>query len=164
MTCWEMPMKLGACVLLSSLITIALAGAALPSHAIQDGRSLQGRSFVSGGVSDEELASLHAQRQRYSLWVITAAAKSGAYLADVQVKVIDANQRTVLETKLDGPWLLTDLELGRYTVEASFNGETQRGITTIHPGDHHQVFFYFGVPANLSPDRDISKPFGDKKP
>ena len=70
------------------------------------------------------------------MWVITAAKKSGAYLADVQVKVTDSQQRVVFEAPLDGPWLMIDLPLGRYVVEARLNGETQQRVTTIHPGDH----------------------------
>jgi hypothetical protein len=117
------------------------------------GSSAQGRALVSGGVSFEELQALHARRDEYNLWLVTAAKRSGAYLADVRVKISDTERRTVFEGLLDGPWLFIDLAVGRYTVEAGFNGETQRKMTTIHPGDHHQVFFYFDVPDEVSPER-----------
>jgi hypothetical protein len=106
---------------------------------------------VSGGVSSEEQAVLYAQRQHFSLWVITAAKKSGAYLADVRVKVTDTQRRVVLDAPLDGPWLFVDLPVGRYVIAAQLNGQTQQHVTTIHPGDHHQAFFYFDVDADVLP-------------
>ena len=109
----------------------------------------------------EELQALHARRDDYSLWLVTAAKRSGAHLADVRVKISDREGRTVFEGLLDGPWLFIDLEVGRYTIEASFDDETQKKTTTIHPGDHHQVFFYFDVPDEVSPERQT--PF-DRNP
>ena len=88
-------------------------------------------SIVSGGVSDGELQSLYAKREQFSLWVITAAKKSGAYLADVRLKVSDSKQRVVFDRKLDGPWLLIDLPLGRYQMEAIYEGEASE------ENDHH---------------------------
>lgn len=117
------------------------------------GSSAQGRPFVSGGVSFEELQALHTRRDDYSFWVVTAAKRSGAHLADVQLKIVDSDKRTVFEGLLDGPWLFIDLSLGRYSVEATFDGQTQRKVATIHPGDHHQAFFYFDVPDEVSPER-----------
>jgi hypothetical protein len=119
---------------------------------IQAGKTAQGWVYASGGVSHEELAALHAKRDSYSLWVITAAMKSGAYQADVRVTIRDAKQRLVFDRRLDGPWLFIDLPLGRYEVEAELNGEAHKRKTTIHSGDHHQVFFYFDVPDIVSPE------------
>jgi hypothetical protein len=134
-------------------ISCALACAAAATQAaIVDGNTPQGRAFTQGGASIEELNALHNRRDAFSLWVITAAKRSGAYLADVQLRITDAERRTVFDGRLEGPWLFVDLALGRYTIEARFNGEVQQRVTTIHPGDHHQAFFYFDVPDEVSPD------------
>ncbi|HEU0200109.1 MAG TPA: hypothetical protein VFR86_06700 [Burkholderiaceae bacterium] len=58
----------------------------------------------------------------------------------------------MLETIMIGPWLMVDLPLGIYSVEAAFEGQMQRGTTQIHPGDHHQMIMYFDTPADVSPD------------
>jgi hypothetical protein len=143
--------------------TLALALAS-PAWALKSGKTPMGMPYVSGGIGQSELSSLHAKRGDYSLWVITAAMKSGAYLADVEVSVRDAKQRVVFKERLDGPWLFIDLPLGRYEVEASFNGETEKRSTTIHRGDHHQVFFYFKTGDETPPDVPErpapSNPFG----
>jgi hypothetical protein len=134
-----------ACLLALEMCCHAGVGAA------EEGMTNQGRRYVSGGVSEEERVLLHAQRERYSLWIVTAARGSGAYLSDERVKVADSDQRVVFDASLDGPWLLIDLPPGRYAVEAHFGSETQRQATTVHPGDHHQTFLRFDVDADVLP-------------
>ena len=92
------------------------------------------------------------QRDRFTLWVITATTKTGAYLADVRVKVMDAQRQPVFEKELDGPWLMIELPPGLYVVRARFNGQTLQRSTFIHPGDHHQAFFHFEADAEVSPE------------
>lgn len=144
------------------VLGFCLAGSA---HATRAGATPQGNRYASGGISAEEQAALHSQRDHYALWVVTAAKKSGAYLSDVRVKVLDAKDQVVFDAPLDGPWLMIDLPLGRYVVEARFNGETQQHTTTIHPQDHHQVFFYFEAEADVVSEPEqapASSPFGGK--
>ncbi|MDH4059369.1 MAG: hypothetical protein OEU94_01010 [Aquincola sp.] len=124
-------------------VVVSLALGAVAAPALQMGKTPQGANFVSGGVSHEELRVLHARRDAYSLWVITAASRSGSYLADVLLTIRDSERRVVFSRRLDGPWLMIDLPLGRYQVEAVIEGQAQERTTSIHPGDHHQVFFYF---------------------
>jgi hypothetical protein len=111
--------------------------------ALQSGKTPDGAAYVSGGVSHEELRSLHERRADYNLWVVTAASRSGAHLADVLLTIRDSRQRTVFNGRLEGPWLFIDLPLGSYEVEAALDGKAQRRTTTIHRGDLHQAFFYF---------------------
>jgi hypothetical protein len=125
------------------------------ASAIQAGKTSQGMSYISGGVSHSELAALHEGRDRYSLWVVTAASKSGAHLADVSVTIRDDRKRVVFEGRLDGPWLFIDLPLGRYQLEATLDGTTQKRATAIHRGDHHQAFFYFDTGDEVNPESHL---------
>ena len=122
---------------------IVVAGLLSVAQAVQQATTPQGRAYMSGGASDDERQEMQVHHDRYSLWVMTAARKSGAYLANVRVCITDANKVVVFDGELDGPWLFIDLPLGRYTVEATHGKETQRRVTTIHTGDHHQAIFYF---------------------
>ena len=84
--------------------------------------------------------------------------------ADVKVTVRDAQKRVVFDDTLDGPWLFLQLPQGRYDVQARWADETLQQITTVHPGDHHQAFFYFNVPDRVSPESRrpfLSNPYGD---
>ena len=136
-------------------VTCAATVAVLMSQsvlAMTSGRTSLGGSYVSGGVGQGEINRLEAQRDKHSLWVITAAKVSGAYLADVQIKVRDSKGRLMLDHKLDGPWLLVDLPQGRFVVDASFSGQTLRKTTRISPGVRHQIVFYFDVAVETLPD------------
>lgn len=124
-------------------LVASLLACAAATWAAQTGKTTQGASYASGGVSLDERAALQAQGGGYSLWVVTAAMKSGAYLSGVRVMIRDAKKIVVFEGELDGPWLFIDLPLGRYEVEAAFKGQAKKRITTIHRGDHHQALLYF---------------------
>jgi hypothetical protein len=124
-------------------LAASLLACAAPGGALQIGKTAQGWSFSSGGVSLEERNTLFDEGKSRSLWVVTAASKSGSFMSNVRLVIRDTQQRVVFDTRLDGPWLFIDLPLGRYEVEAAFNGVTQKKVTTIHPGDHHQALFYF---------------------
>jgi hypothetical protein len=127
--------------------------AADAASALQRGRTDEGIAWVTGGVGLDEAEQLRAERPAFSLWLVTAALKSGAYLSDVRVRIFEAGtRRVVLEQVLDGPWLFADLPVGRYEIEAIHQPagrariEIQRGSTQIHAGDKHQLVLYFAEP------------------
>jgi len=139
----------------ASALRVALLGLWLIANlaqGIERGTSVSGVAYASGGASHEELELLRAERLRYSLWLTTAARRSGAYLAGARVRITEADGgKRVLEHVMDGPWLFADLPLGRYEVEAILLDERtgrleiQRGTTAIHAGDHHQMLLYFST-------------------
>jgi hypothetical protein len=124
---------------------------ALDAGALTRGESAAGRPFVEGGVGASETESMESERVNYSLWVMTAARTSGAHLADAQITIVNDKGERVFERRLDGPWLMIDLPLGRYEVHARMGEQAQSRITTIHPGDHHQIVFYFDVEGGVLP-------------
>jgi hypothetical protein len=132
-------------------LALALAAAPIGASAATRGTSESGAPFLEGGIGQPEIEAMQSETGKYSLWVITAARHSGAYLADVQLTITDAKGDKVLARRLEGPWMLVDLPLGRYEVRADFKGQLQSRTTTIHPGDHHQIVFYFAVEGEVLP-------------
>lgn len=128
------------------LLALSLAGSV---QAYQQGTTAEGHHYLSGGVSEEEREELQSKRDRFSLWVITAGRKTGEYLSSVRLTITDARRQVVFDAPLDGPWLFIDLPLGRYVIDARYDGQTQQRPTTIHANDHHQAIFYF--------DADVSR-------
>lgn len=143
----------GVAVIAFAILGVCAATGPEVAEAASNGgdAAVAGTRAVSGGVSLEERSALEARREAYNLWVITAARKSGAYMAQVRVKVSDAQQRVVFDGELEGPWLFIDLPLGRYLIEARMGDQVQHRSSTIHPGDHHQAVFYFDVDADVAP-------------
>jgi hypothetical protein len=130
---------------------MALAVVAMPAGAIVRGTTDSGRDFVSGGVGSEEMEAINRERTRYGLAVLTAAKGSGAFLSDIHVRITDAHESQVLDTVMDGPWLLVDLPAGRYTITATLNGQVQKTSLSLGNNGHHQATFYFDTHDEIEP-------------
>jgi hypothetical protein len=138
-----------AVVALAAALTSMLGSP--PALALSEGVTAQGLAFISGGVGQDERETMSVRRNQFSLHVTAAARRSGAYLGDVRVRIVDAAGKIVLETTMDGPWLLVGLALGEYRVEASHGEQALTKTTKIHASDLHEVFFYFDVPVDVLP-------------
>ncbi|MBK9237361.1 MAG: hypothetical protein IPO19_15790 [Rhodoferax sp.] len=121
----------------------------------------RGIAYVSGGVAEVEEDELIAQRKDYSFWLTTASKGSGAFLADVRVRIVDAHTRQmVLEHTLDGPWLFAKLPPGQYQVQATYREfadspeQTLRRTTTIKPGSRRQMLLYFDTSDRVKHEDD----------
>jgi hypothetical protein len=124
-------------------LLVVLALSLPPAGAMVRGTTVLGGAFVSGGAGSEEMGALTGEKAQYALAILTAAKGSGAFLADVQIRITDANARPVLDTVMDGPWLLVALPAGRYLVEAVLNAKVQKAIVSVSAGEHLQTVFYF---------------------
>lgn len=144
------------------LASLCFAATPMVAQALQVGTTPSGLHYASGGIGQAERQALQAQRQDYSFWLTTAARRSGAYLANVEVRIVDADSgRLVLQHTMDGPWLFVALTPGRYEVRALYQGkdqaQTQRGATQIHAGDHHEMMLYFSDDAEVGEPSAASK-------
>lgn len=135
----------------ATLVLLAALWAQTPALAASEGRTAQGEAYASGGIAAGEREAMDKRRANFNFWLVTAAKKTGSYLADAKVRITDAAGKTVLDTRLDGPWLLANLKLGKYKVEATVGKQTQSKATTIHQGDHHEMMFYFDVEVETLP-------------
>lgn len=142
--------------------------------ALQSGTSPTGVAYVSGGVGHDEQQSLQARRADYSFWLTTAVRGTGAHLSGVLVRIREAGSGLlVLDHRMDGPWLFAKLPVGRYEIEATLQNlqlgriEVERGTTTIHPGDRHQLLLYFDTGEAIGerePGTAPPNPYGGEKP
>ena len=139
-------------------VLLAAVGVSNVAGAVQPSTTVLGRAFMGGGVTDDERAEMKTQRDRYSLWVLTAARKSGAYLSNVQIHITDVHKAVVFDAPIDGPWLFVDLPPGPFTVQATYHGETQSRMTHIRAGDHRQAIFYFETGDTTSVSSEAKQP------
>ncbi len=86
----------------------------------RSGPTEPGPAYLSGGITDGDRRTMHAERGAYSLWVATVAKKSGAYLADARLRIVDLKTgHAVVERTMEGPWFMVSLLPGRYEVQAT---------------------------------------------
>lgn len=84
-----------------------------------------------GGVGERSQAAMRALAPRYDL-ALTFATRSGHYLADVEVEVVDRRGGPVLRLTCDGPMLLLQMPgPGRYTVIARSGGHEVRQLVRV---------------------------------
>jgi hypothetical protein len=148
----------------------AASGQAATSAAIVQGTTDNGVEFLSGGITVEDRVTMHAQRQRYSLWIATVAKPSGAYLSDARLKILRLPARTVVvERTMDGPWFMAALAAGRYEVVVSYKADGAEATQTlmqrvgVTARAQRQAVFRFDSTAEVSPDMQSpfkGNPFG----
>jgi hypothetical protein len=114
-------------------------------------------SWVSGGVSADERDEMILALPDHNLKVLTAAEKSGAFLAGAQVVVRDAGGRTVFETTLEGPWLLARLPPGNYQLIATLGGKSQTRAFTAPAGGRREIFLYWAAPEVETLPRGVTR-------
>ncbi|MCA8024824.1 carboxypeptidase regulatory-like domain-containing protein [Burkholderia cepacia] len=102
-------------------------------------------TYLSGGIGSDQSAAIKQQMGKYPLVLEFAGHTSSGndYLADVPVKIVDARGKTVLSTRTTGPFLLVSMPDGRYTVSATYNGQTMRRSVDVRESSHaHSVFVW----------------------
>lgn len=70
---------------------LLLAAAILIGHAAAaaEGQTVQGRAYLSGGISVDERDEMQKRRSDFALRLATAARGSGTYLSGAEVKITD---------------------------------------------------------------------------
>lgn len=90
--------------------------------------------FLSGGIGAGQSGAMKAAAPQYRLmltFIERGPGGQGQFLADVPVKILDADGRVVLDTVSQGPYLLANLPAGSYTVKASANGSDKTASVNV---------------------------------
>ncbi len=98
--------------------------------------------YVTGGVSIEEEQALAELAKDFTLKVVLAL-KCGDYLNNVDVLILDEDEKIVLETVTNGPILYANLKPGKYLVQASALGEHFEKKVRVRAGRQSEVIFYW---------------------
>jgi hypothetical protein len=125
------------------VLLVSVAMAALAQSAIDRGQTSRGEPWLMGGVGQDAVAALRLARGGYSLSVQTAARRTGAFLADVHLRIEDAQGQSVFDQDLSGPWLLVKLQPGPYTLQASRHGQLQAVHVDVPAQGLREQMFYF---------------------
>lgn len=132
-----------------ALGTLMLAASA---QAMDKGVTDKGIAYISGGAGETEQQALSEAKGAYTFWLTTAAKGTGAFMASVQVRIMDGRGQTLLDRATDGPWLLVALPPGSYNVEATSqaNGgspaQTKKAAFTTAAGTQKRLTLAFDQP------------------
>lgn len=100
-----------------------------------------GVPYITGGIGSDEARLFKEQRKKYplSLNFGQQIGERTAFAADVQVVIRDEQDATILNINSDGPYCLVDIEPGRYTLHATYLGDTQSREFEIKTGSPQKI-------------------------
>lgn len=99
-------------------------GGAIPALPLQT-YVTGGIQYVSGGIGDEEQEQLKSVAAEYNVQALFSM-RTGAYVSNVAVRVLDGAGRELLSVDSAGPFLYMKLPPGRYTLEATRYNEIRK--------------------------------------
>lgn len=117
----------------------AMAQVALTPH------NANGITYVSGGIGEQELVAIAAMKRDYNLRLLFAVTKSGEFLADVRVKLVDKAGKTLLDAMSDGPYFFAKVKPGNYKVVAESGGKSITKSVDISPNAATSLSFYWAA-------------------
>lgn len=91
-----------------------------------------GLTVLNGGVDLDDAAVLKRMSPQYSLRIIMSG-RGGTYFVADSMSIVRQGQ-VVAEIPEAGPWVLTNLPPGRYTLQGRFNGVPLSREVTIGAG------------------------------
>jgi len=134
----EMPMQrsthvaaaVAALALSSALISVSAQTGAVELPAPQHFGTV---TVLNGGADLDQAERLRQMAQQYPLRVVFSV-RSGDYAVADEFVILRDGQ-PVAEVPSAGPWLLVDLPPGRYTLQATFEGQlSERAFTVSRQG------------------------------
>jgi len=109
-------------------------------------------AYMSGGIGLDESGAIQRASGQWPL-TLEFSARDGShadFLADVKVRVLDANGHAVLDATSEGPFLLAKLPPGPYVVDGTFAGKTIKERVLIRPHQPAKAVFVWQASASDS--------------
>lgn len=118
---------------------------ALPAFAsiLPEPQTLNGITYLSGGIGQDEAAAMKAEAKRYPLSIILSEGKHDAYVANAKVTIADAGGKMLLDAVSVGPIMLVKLPAGHYRISAMVAGKTLQREAQVKAKGDEQVLFHW---------------------
>ena len=88
-------------------------------------------AFLNGGERKEDAARMHALSKEYSLQIEFTGERDKGFIAGIDVRIDDAQGKTVFHLADAGPIMLVHLAPGGYRVTARVDGRCETQTATI---------------------------------
>jgi hypothetical protein len=122
-----------------ALVVALFTSSACRADEIAIQQDANGVSYVTGGIGSEEVEALESFKKQFNLYFLFSEGKIGRLVDDVNISILDAKKQTVFSLEHAAPRLLLSLPTGRYTVIASYQGNSQRYTLNANAKKHQRV-------------------------
>lgn len=103
-------------------------------------QTYNGIPYMSGGFGLEERAELRAMSKSDNL-ELSFALKNKDYLSGADVLVKNDQGKDILKAVSDGPLFFTKLPAGKYTIEATAEGQTKEQVAQVPAKGQTRIYF-----------------------
>lgn len=118
MNCYIKSILSAFCIVISSVVLAQ----------IPDTQYSRGISYVSGGVGEEESQAILAEAKQWPLLLELSQLENGrgVWIFGAKIKILNSQNQVIFDAQADGPYILINLAVGQYQIEASYLGVTQK--------------------------------------
>jgi hypothetical protein len=135
---------------------VALLYAAAPLvHAQQEQDAVETMrpiQFMSGGIGKSDQAYTRNAGKAFKLRIEFSERKQNEFVADVDLRITDMQDRAVFVLHDAGPIVNVDLPDGRYRVAATFLGRTEARLVTLRGKAGEDLYLHWNGAAKGDPD------------
>jgi hypothetical protein len=129
-------------ILSAATLTVAFSVAA-HSASLPSAQTVNGITFLSGGIGHEEASALKAEAKNYPLSLLFTAGPRHAFVSKVKVIIKDKAGKVVLDSTSDGPIMLVKLPAGEYRIDAvQGDASLQRKVHVAAQGGKQVAFHW----------------------
>lgn len=126
--------------------TLLAGGLALPAHA-QDRLvrtdPVHATKYLNGGIGSDEQQHMRAAAKDWPLKMVFSERRNDEFVANVDVRVMDAKDHVVLDLNKAGPMTYAMLPSGTYRITASFNGVRETHQVKLKGNSTPDVYFHW---------------------
>jgi hypothetical protein len=115
------------------LISAFVVGCSVAHAQIPDTQHSQGISYISGGVGEEESQAILAEAKQWPLLLELAQLEDGrgVWIFGANIQIENAKHQTIFDAQADGPYILINLPVGDYLIEATYQGVVQKRSVSV---------------------------------
>lgn len=117
----------------SILSAVCIVTSSVVLAQIPDTQYSQGVSYISGGVGEEESQAILAEAKQWPLLLALSQLENGRgiWIFGAKIKILNSRNQVMFDAQADGPYILINLNVGQYQIEASYQGVTQKRAVSI---------------------------------
>ena len=117
----------------SILSVICVISSLMVFAQIPDTQYSHGISYISGGVGEEESQAILAEAKQWPLLLELSQLENGrgVWIFGAKIKILNTNNQLAFDAQADGPYILINLPVGQYQIEATYQGVMQRKAINI---------------------------------
>lgn len=105
----------------------------------------QGISYITGGVGEEESTAILTEAKQWPVLLELSQLENGrgVWIFGSQIKILNAQNAVVFDAKAEGPYMLINLTVGDYAIQASYQGVEQKRTISVKAGQSQKFSIFW---------------------